>query len=150
MPMRLDWKQIGAGLTYGLFGAAGLLLGRDLPMGDAVAMGPGYVPRMVSIGLLGVGGLMVIRGMVRARAKVPLPAFEWRTILLVLGSVTAFAFVLKPLGVVPATALLVAIAAFAGDRPRLRETAALIAVLAVFVVLVFVKGLGVYMHLWPW
>ena len=36
--MRLDWKNIGAGLTYALFGALGLILGRELPLGDAAAI----------------------------------------------------------------------------------------------------------------
>jgi hypothetical protein len=148
--MRLDWKNIGAGLTYGLFGALGLILGRDLPMGDAAAMGPGYVPRMVSVALMGIGAILVLRGTLRSRAAIRFPAFSWRINVLVLGSVMAFAFALERAGLVAATAILVAVAVFAGEKPRTKETLLLIAALSTMVVVVFVYGLGVHMRVWPW
>jgi hypothetical protein len=148
--MQLDWKNIGAGLTYGLFGALGLLLGRELPMGDAAAMGPGYVPRLVSIALVGIGVMLVLRGTLRSRAAVGFPAFSWRINGLVLGAVVAFAVALERAGLVAATTLLVAVAVFAGKQPRLKETLALMVVLSVLVVVVFVSALGVHMRVWPW
>jgi hypothetical protein len=148
--MRLDWKQIGAGLTYGLFGALGLILGRALPMGDAAAMGPGYVPRMVSIALVGIGAILVVRGTLRSRTAVGFPAFAWRINGLVLGAVMAFALALERAGLVAATAVLVAAAAFAGQKPRAKETLLLIVALSILVVVVFVVALGVHMRVWPW
>jgi hypothetical protein len=148
--MRLDRKNIGAGLTYGLFGALGLILGRELPMGDAAAMGPGYVPRLVSIALVGIGAILVVRGTFRSRAAVGFPAFSWRISGLVLGAVMAFALALERAGLVAATAVLVAVAAFAGQKPRVKETLALIVALSILVVVVFVYALGVHMRVWPW
>lgn len=148
--MQLDWKNIGAGLTYALFGVLGLALGYELPMGDAAAMGPGYVPRMVSIALLGIGAALVLRGTLRSRGAVRFPTFSWRINGLVLGSVVAFAATLERAGLVAATAVLVAVAVFAGERPRAKETLFLIAVLSALVVLVFVVALSVHMRVWPW
>jgi hypothetical protein len=148
--MRVDWKHVGAGLTYCLFGVLGLLLGKDLQMGDASAMGPGYVPRMVSIGLLGIGFIMAVRGGIRPSHPGDFPRFRWGTAAIVLGSVISFAFALEHLGVVVATAMLVIVAAFAGGKPQWRETVLLIVCLSVLVVLVFVKGLSVHMRIWPW
>lgn len=148
--MRLDWKKIGAGLTYGLFGALGLILGRGLPAGNAAAMGPGYVPRMVSIALMGIGAILVLWGALRSREAVRFPAFSWRINALVLGSVIAFAVALERAGLVAATAILVTVAVFAGKKPRAKETLALIGALSALVVLVFVYGLGVHMRVWPW
>jgi hypothetical protein len=148
--MRLDWKNIGAGLTYGLFGALGLILGRELPMGDAAAMGPGYVPRMVSVALVGIGAILVFRGTLRSRSAIRFPAFSWGINTLVLGSVMAFAATLERAGLIAATGVLVVVSVFAGEKPRAKETLALIAALSTLVVLVFVYGLGVHMRVWPW
>jgi len=148
--MQLDWKNIGAGLTYGLFGGLGLLLGMDLPMGDAAAMGPGYVPRLVSFALLGIGAVLVLRGTLRSRAAVSFPSFSWRINGLVLGAVVAFAVALERAGLIVATAAMVGVAVFAGKRPRLKETLLLIVTLCALVVLVFVYGLSVHMRVWPW
>ena len=148
--MRADWKDLGAGSLYFLFGVLGLLLGRDLPVGQASAMGPGYVPHLVSFGLIGIGVAMGGRGLRRRAAVSGFPRFAFGIAALVFGSVLAFAFALERFGVILATALLVSVAAFAGGRPRLRETVALIVSLSLLVVLVFVKGLSVHMALWPW
>jgi hypothetical protein len=148
--MRVDWKDVGAGLTYCLFGILGLLLGKNLQMGNPSEMGPGYVPRMVSIGLLGIGIVMTARGGIRSSRPGGFPRFRWGTAAIVLGSVISFAFALEHLGVVAATAMLVTVAAFAGGKPQWRETGLLIVCLSVLVVLVFVKGLSVHMRIWPW
>jgi hypothetical protein len=148
--MRLDWKNIGAGLTYGLFGALGLILGRNLPMGDAAAMGPGYVPRLVSVALVGIGAALFLRGTLRSRAAVAFPSFSWRINGLVLGAVVAFAVALERAGLIAATGVMVAVAVFAGGKPRLKETLLLIVALCTLVVIVFVYGLGVHMRVWPW
>lgn len=148
--MRIDWKDVGAGLTYCLFGILGLLLGADLQMGQASEMGAGYVPRMVSLGLLGIGLVMAARGVCRPARPGDFPRFRWGTAAIVLGSVISFAFALEHLGVVAATAMLVIVAAFAGGKPHWRETVLLIVCLSLLVVLVFVKGLSVHMRIWPW
>jgi hypothetical protein len=119
-------------------------------MGEASAMGPGYVPWMISVGLAAIGGALVLRGTLCPGRQSAFPLIGWRTILLVLGSVIAFAAALHRLGVVIATLLLVGIAVFAGEQPRLRETVGLMAILSAMVVLVFIKGLGVHMRIWPW
>ena len=58
---------------------------------DAAAMGAGYVPRMVSVALVGIGAILVVRGTLRSRTTVGFPAFSWRIIGLVLGAVYAVA-----------------------------------------------------------
>ena len=78
------------------------------------------------------------------------PAFSWGINTLVLGSVMAFAATLERAGLIAATGVLVVVSVFAGEKPRAKETLALIAALSTLVVLVFVYGLGVHMRVWPW
>jgi divalent metal cation (Fe/Co/Zn/Cd) transporter len=148
--MKANWSDVGAGLTYGAFGLLGVLLGRDLPMGNAAMMGPGYVPRMIAIGLLIVGAAMIVRGLCRTGAALPLPTVKVRIIAPIFGSIIAFALALPRLGVITATAILVSIAVFADKGPRLRDTFFLIAGLCALVYVVFIIGLDVQMRAWPW
>lgn len=148
--MKANWRDVGAGFTYGTFGLLAVFLGRNLPMGDTAMMGPGYVPRMVAIGLLIVGATMIVRGLTRPGASLPLPGVKARVIVPVLGSVIAFALALPRIGVMAATVIMVSLAVFAAKSPRFKETLLLIGGLCLLVFLVFIKGLGVQMPVWPW
>jgi hypothetical protein len=66
---------------------------------------------------------------------------EAKALALILASSLAFAYLLKPLGLVLASIILIFISAFGGHEFRWKEVAVLSAVLVVFSVVVFVKGL---------
>jgi putative tricarboxylic transport membrane protein len=76
-------------------------------------------------------------------------AFGERSLWVVLFSVVIFGYVLKPLGLVAATVLLVVVSAWGGHEFKWKEVAILSAALAVFSVLSFVHGLGLPMNVWP-
>lgn len=76
-------------------------------------------------------------------------AFGPRPMFLVLLAVVIFGYALQPLGLVLSTVLLVAVSALAGHDFRNKEIVVLTAVLVLFGVLVFVKGLGLPFNLWP-
>jgi len=76
-------------------------------------------------------------------------AFGPRSMFLVLLAVVIFAYALKPLGVVLSIVILVVISALGGHDFRKKEAVILAVVLALFGVLVFVKGLGLPFNLWP-
>jgi hypothetical protein len=67
---------------------------------------------------------------------------EAKAITLVLVSSLAFAYLLKPLGLVLASVILIFISAFGGHEFKWKEVAILAAVLVLFSVLVFVKALA--------
>ncbi len=54
--------ELLAGLMFIAIGGLALFLGRDYPIGTALDMGPGYIPRVVSFGLMGMGAIGVVRG----------------------------------------------------------------------------------------
>jgi hypothetical protein len=64
-----------------------------------------------------------------------------KALVLILASCLAFAYLLKPLGLILATVLLIFIGAFGGHEFKWKEVGILTAVMIVFAVVVFVKGL---------
>ena len=72
-------------LTAGLAAAFALILlgfGAHLPVGSAVRMGPGFIPRAVGIALLVVAALIVFRAFItrptRAADAAPEAPIHWR------------------------------------------------------------------------
>ena len=116
-------------------------------LGTAVRMGPGYFPTWV-------GGIVALLGLALAisalRVEGPrLPRVQWRPTLFILGGSVAYGYLLKPLGLLLATILVVLISAAGGHEFRWRETLLLAVALALFSLGVFVYGLGLPFPLWP-
>jgi hypothetical protein len=76
-------------------------------------------------------------------------AFGPKSLWVILTSVIILGYLLKPLGLVVATALLLFLSAMGGHEFKAKEIAVLFVVLALFSVLAFVKGLGLPMNVWP-
>jgi hypothetical protein len=72
-----------------------------------------------------------------------------RPLVLISAACVAYGYLMKPLGLVLSTAALVFIAAFGGHEFKWKEVGILYALLIVFSVLVFVKGLTLPFPLWP-
>ena len=75
--------------------------------------------------------------------------FYFRPLVLIVLATVLFGILLKPLGLVLSLAFLVGIGAFGGFEFRWKEVTILYVVLAIFSVLVFVKGLGLPIPVWP-
>jgi hypothetical protein len=136
------------GLLFGGFGLfACLYAATHYKLGNAVRMGPAYFPAWVG-GLVALLGLVLLVRSLQLQGP-PLPRLRLRPTLFVLGASVAFGYLLKPLGLVLATVLLVVISAAGGHEFRWREAVLLAAGLAAFAVGVFVFGLGLPFPLWP-
>jgi hypothetical protein len=70
-------------------------------------------------------------------------------LVLITAATVAYGYLMKPLGLVIATAALVFISAFGGHEFKWREVSVLYIILIIFSVLVFVKGLTLPFPLWP-
>lgn len=136
-------------LTAVLFvglGALGLWAGRNLTLGTAASMGPGYLPTVVCWLLIAVGMIVGAKGFRGAR---PIEAPKLRPLSVILLSVVGFAFVAAYLGFVAASVWLLVVGSLADRESRWREVILLTVGLTAFGALVFVVGLGVQMPLWP-
>ena len=116
-------------------------------MGTAVRMGPGYFPTVLG-GLLTFLGLVVLAGSLAVQGD-PVPQFHFRPLLFITIGVVLYGYLMKPLGLVGATAALVFVSAYGGHEFKWREVIILFAILFVFSWLVFVKGLTLPFPIWP-
>ena len=133
-------KDFWAGLMFIAFGLFFVVVALVYyQMGSAVRMGPAYFPVMLG-GLLAVLGAIVLVASLAIEGE-PVAKFHFRPLLFIAASSLAFAYLLKPLGLVVASAALVFISAYGGHEFKWKEVTMLAVVLVIFSVLVFVKGL---------
>jgi hypothetical protein len=133
-------RDFWAGLMFIAFGLFFLVVAQIYyQMGTAVRMGPGYFPTVLG-GILAVLGGIVLFGSFAMEGP-PVAQFHFRPLLFILASSLAFAYLLKPLGLVLATAALIFISAYGGHEFKWKEVAWLTLALVIFSVVVFVKGL---------
>jgi Tripartite tricarboxylate transporter TctB family len=147
MPAFRPTKDLLAGLMYTAFGLFGLWLGRDLEVGSASDMGPGYFPRIICILLIALGGALAVVDLIR-QGEQP-EGWAWRPMLLVTASALAFAFLLRPIGLVGTIAATTVLASAAGTLLRPLALALLVAVLIAVNVGIFVVALKMPIPLWP-
>jgi len=136
-----------SGLMFAGWGVAGLWIARDYPMGSALRMGPGYVPRILCWGLIALGAIIAIKGAMVAGEKIT--RWHWRPLVVVSIAVLAFAFLLEPGGIVAATFAIVVIGAFGGPEFKLVESLILATGLALGATVIFIYGLKLPMPIWP-
>jgi hypothetical protein len=108
-------------------------------MGTAVRMGPAYFPALLG-GLLAVLGFIVLLGSFAIEGP-PVATIHFRPLVLISAACVVYGYLMKPLGLILATAALVYISAFGGHQFKWREVTILYVALIVFSILVFVKGL---------
>jgi hypothetical protein len=124
-------------LAFGLFFATWAV--GNYQMGTAVRMGPAYFPAVLG-GLLAMLGLAVLVESFALEGP-PLPKMSMRPLILISVACVVYGYLMKPTGLLVATAALVYISALGGHEFKWREVTLLYAVLIVFSILVFVKGL---------
>jgi len=141
-------RDFWAGVLFGGFGLfMSIYAAMHYPLGTAVRMGPGYFPTWIGAMVALLGLLEMVRSL---RVEGPaLSRLRLRPTLFILGASVAYGFLLRPLGLVLATFLIVVASAAGGHEFRWRESLLLAAALAIFSVAVFVYGLGLPFPLWP-
>ena len=79
----------------------------------------------------------------------PIGAVAWKPLLVILGAVAIFGLLLPRLGMVITLPILIFISAYAGDEFHIGEAAANAVALTAFSWLIFIKGLGLTIPMWP-
>ena len=133
-------KDFLSGLMFIGFGLLALYFGQKLALGTPVRMGPGYVPRMLSLTLLGLGALVCIIAVVSGSEPVERP--KWKPITLVTLGIVCFALLFERAGLIPALVVLIMISSLAGEEFKLIEVIGNIIVLSILCTIVFKIGLG--------
>ncbi|MEQ9724186.1 tripartite tricarboxylate transporter TctB family protein [Pseudomonas sp. WHRI 8822A] len=136
-----------ASATFIGLGALVLWSTRDLTVGSAAMMGPGYMPRVI-------GSLTVILGLVVGliglfKGGEPIGTVQLRPLSILLASVAGFALAAESAGFIIAAAGLIIFGSMADREWRVREVLISSTLLTLFGLVVFIYGLDVQMPVGP-
>src|SRR5436190_6936611 len=117
----------------------------DMAIAVAIYVAIGFLAKWIGISsdwaiILGTAVVVVLTVLYRPDAK---------GMVLITAATVAYGYLMKPLGLVVATAALVFISAYGGHEFKWKEVAILFVILIIFSVLVFVKGLTLPFPIWP-
>lgn len=140
-------RDLLAGLFFVVVGVGTLVVGADYRLGTLLSMGPGYFPRIIAILLILLGAVIVLASL---RLQGP-PLERWRLgpMVLVLGSIVVFGWLLERFGLMAAVAAMVLVSSYAERGRSHVETIVLAVALTALAWLIFVKGLGMPIMVWP-
>jgi len=148
----LTHKHVLAGALFVTIAILGLWISRDYPIGTALRMGTGYVPRLLLWILLGLGLLILVQGLRESRVvrRIEIEAgWGWRALIFVTASLVIFGLAIERLGLVISIFLLTGVGALASRSLRPVETLIAALVLIVLSWAIFIVGLGLTIPVWP-
>ncbi|MBM3608958.1 MAG: tripartite tricarboxylate transporter TctB family protein [Alphaproteobacteria bacterium] len=133
-------QDVAAGFFLIFIGLFFFWQSNDLPMGTLRAVGPGMLPRAVSVMIIVGGGILVAMGW-RTR-EIRLPFFSLRGMFFIIGGILVFGFLIRTVGLVAAGPLAMIFASYASEETKLAETAIFSIVMTAFCVFLFKYLLG--------
>jgi hypothetical protein len=148
----LTHKNVLAGAMFIIIAILGLWISRDYPIGTALRMGTGYVPRLLCWILLGLGSLVLFQGLRESRVARHIDGetgWGWRALVFVTASLVIFGLAIERLGLVISILLLTGIGALASRTLRPIETVVAALVLIALSWGIFIVGLGLTIPVWP-
>jgi len=145
-------KDVLAGFLFIGVAVFGLWLSRDYPIGTALRMGTGYVPRLLCWLFFGLGVVVLVQGLREAQDSRALSSADvsaWRPLVFVTASLVIFGLSIERLGLVISILLLIGVGAVAARGLRPFETLAAALVLILLSWGIFILGLGLTIPVWP-
>src|SRR5258706_14096329 len=109
-------KNVRAGLMFIVISILGLWISRNYPVGTALRMGTGYMPRLLLWCLFLLGGVIFLQGLREMDAPVGRDGSAWerlRPIVFVTVSMVTFALCIERLGLVGSILLLILVVSLA-------------------------------------
>ena len=118
--------------------------------GSSARPGPAYFPFGLGI-LLAIMGAMVWFASITVETEDGdrIGAIAWKPLLIITGAVVMFGFLLPKLGLFISLPLLIIVSALAGDEFHWKDSLISVVVLTLGSWLIFIKGLGLILPLWP-
>ena len=130
-----------------LFGGAFTWGATRYDMGTAARMGAGYFPFILGGLLILLGVIVFVRSLAGGSRDHYVSRVALKPMVMMFGSIAAFALLLRPAGMVLSTFAIILISSFASRESRFRETLISAVVLCASCVAMFVYG-GMECVLW--
>lgn len=142
-------KDFFAGILFAAFGAFFTYFSMQYPMRSAANAGPGYFPFYLGVLLIILGAIVSLGALSPRAPQEKVERFDFRVLVLVLGSVVAFGLLLQPLGLVLTLFAVVLISSLASHEFAWTGSLVNAAILIILCVTVFVWAIKLPFQLWP-
>jgi len=143
-------KDLWSGVMFLAIGVGFAWGATDYSFGTSARPGPAYFPFGLGIILALLGVATIFEALVsKAQDGDLIGSIVWRPLLIILGAVVGFGFLLPRAGLVITLPFLIVLSSWASDEFRLTTALISSVVLTVASWLIFVKGLGLTIPMWP-
>lgn len=141
-------QDVLSGLLFAAIGAAGLWFARDYPVGTPLRLGTGVFPRILCWGLIGIGAIVLVRGLLTRGPG--LGTWAWRPVLLIAAAAVSFALLIETAGLFVAMLVMMGLGALAGHGHTLKEFAIFAVAMLTLAWVIFIWGLEMLIKVFPW
>lgn len=146
MAFNASRNDLAAGGMFVAFGSYFVLEAMHYQLGTPLRMGPGFMPVMLGSILIALGIAVAFKGIGKPDEG-ETPAWPWRGMVLVLGTIVFFAATIRGLGFIPVVLISSAATALSSSRNSILSAIIISVGLCVLCMLIFVIGLGLIV---PW
>ncbi len=146
IPIRAPQDFYG-GLVLIMLAVLALVASAELPGQRGFAFGPGTAPRLFCVVLAALGAAVSVSGLFVDGPRID--KYKIRGPVLVILAILAFAAMIRPFGLIPATFLAYMISICGSSEMRPVESLIAAAAMTAFCVLLFVYVLNLPFQLWP-
>lgn len=146
MALNASRNDLASGAIFVALGGYFALEAMKYDFGTPFRMGPGFMPVVLGGILVALGVAVAATGFGKPDTEAP-PAWPWRGIVLVLGTIMFFAATIRGLGFIPVVLISGLATALSSSRNSLPSALVISVGLCVLCMLIFVVGLGLLV---PW
>ena len=143
-------RDFWSGMMFLLVGAGFAWGATNYSMGTSARPGAGYFPLILSVILTILGAIVLFESLtIETEDGEPIGSIAWRPLIVIVLAITVFAILLPRVGMIITIPILTIIVSFAGDEFGWIGVLVSSVVLTAFSWLIFIKGLGLTIPLWP-
>jgi hypothetical protein len=143
-------KDFWSGLMFIAVGVAFAWGALSYSFGSSARPGPAYFPFGLGALLSVLGAVVLFKALsIETEGGDPIGPWAWKPLLVIVGSVASFGWILPHLGMVIALPILVMVAAAAGDEFHWKDALINAVVLTIGSWVIFIYGLKLTIPLWP-